>query len=340
MSTTPETEASRQTEKPAPVLRHPRVRVGALVAVAALVGVVVWLLVSSRGSTSKKGVQTTVVAVSPGGLRTLAKAVGQPIYWLGTQANMTYELSRTSNGRVYIRYLPAGVKVGDRRPFLTVGTYSVRNAYGIVDTGSRQPGSVRITVTGGGVGVYRPSGPTNVYVAYPGSDSQIEVYDPTPGLARRLVERGQLVAVGGNQRGAPAIAVSAGRLKALVASLGQPVYWVGSEPKVTYELTRAPGGRIFVRYLPRGVPVGAPKPYLTVGTYPVRKAFAVTKSAAAQPGAVTIPVGGGGIAVYNAQHPTNIYLAYPGVDFQIELYDPKPSEARKLVAAESIEPVR
>ena len=50
----------------------------------------------------------------------------------------------------------------------------------------------------------------------------------------------------------------------------------GSAPGGTppIELIRASGGKIIIRYLPRGVEVGSPKPYLSVATYPFPGAFA------------------------------------------------------------------
>jgi hypothetical protein len=322
--------------------------VGASVAVALLVGIGVWYALDSRNggsSSDQSGTQevTSPVALSPDGLQTLAKALGQPIYWLGTKPNTTYEVLQTSNGRVYVRYLPTGTEVGDPRTFLTVGTYVVRNAYDVVDSGTRKAGASAIKVAGGGVGLARPSNPSNVYVAYPGSDYQIEVYSPIPKQARSFVESGRLQAVGGAP--APgttsgAAGVSAARLKALAASLGQPIYWAGTRPSTTYEFTRVPDGNVYVRYLPKGVPVGASEGYLTVSTYPVTGAFDATKAAAKGPNVVKFAVGGGGIAFYNSKKPTNVYVAYPGSDYQIEVYHPKPGEARKLVAAESIAAVR
>ena len=47
----------------------------------------------------------------------------------------------------------------------------------------------------------------------------------------------------------------------------------------------------------------------------------------------------GAIAVYSKSRPTNIYLAYPGSDVQIEVYDPSPAQARSLVASGRVVPV-
>ena len=93
--------------------------------------------------------------------------------------------------------------------------------------------------------------------------------------------------------GAGAVAVSAGGLETL-AGLGRPIYWAGAKSGFIYELTQSPDGRVYLRYLPTGTPVGSPKIFLTVATYPIADAFSVTKRVAGQSGSVKIPVGGDG----------------------------------------------
>ena len=78
--------------------------------------------------------------------------------------------------------------------------------------------------------------------------------------------------------------VSARSLRALGAQLGRPVYWAGRSNGVTYEFTETADRRAYVRYLPAGVSAGSPKSFLTVGTYPVANAFAVTSAAARRTG--------------------------------------------------------
>ena len=48
--------------------------------------------------------------------------------------------------------------------------------------------------------------------------------------------------------------VSAESLLGLVRQLGRPVYWAGPERGVTYEFTETADRRVYVRYLPAGVP--------------------------------------------------------------------------------------
>jgi hypothetical protein len=134
-------------------------------------------------------------------------------------------------------------------------------------------------------------------------------------------------------------AASLATLRALPGSLGHPVYWDGPRNGATYELTRTPDGRAYIRYLTGGAKVGSPLPdFLTVGTYVVPNAEAAVAAAAAQPGAVRLPLKGG-VAFYNRARPTSVYFAYAGSDVQVETYDPSASVARQLVESGAVKPV-
>jgi hypothetical protein len=134
-------------------------------------------------------------------------------------------------------------------------------------------------------------------------------------------------------------AVSVATLAALPASLGHPVYWAGPMPGATYELTRVPDGRVYVRYLTGRARVGSPLPnFLTVGTYLVPNAEAAVRAAAGQPGSVSVPLRGG-VAFYNRARPTSVYFAYVGSHVQVETYDPSPAAARRLVETGAIKPL-
>jgi hypothetical protein len=190
----------------APRSRQAPIRIGAVVALAVAIAFVVWLVVrgnddsSSTAKTSTaqtKPARTTpppresVKAASVASLRALARASGHPIYWAGPQPNVKYELTQVTDGRIYIRYLPKSVRIGDRRAaYLIVATYPVKDAYKAVRTAAKESGAVTFHTQRGGLAVYNRSATTNVYLAYPGSKYQIEVFDPNPSEARRLVRSG------------------------------------------------------------------------------------------------------------------------------------------------------
>jgi hypothetical protein len=139
--------------------------------------------------------------------------------------------------------------------------------------------------------------------------------------------------------GEPAVAVSPGDLSALAATLGHPIHWLGRKPGVTYELTRTDADAVFVRYLPSGVAPGANRPYLTVATYPVPRALAALRRTAARNPTGTIRLSGGGLAVVDAGYPKSIHVAYPGVPYQVEVFDPSPARARAIVSSGDVRAV-
>ena len=128
-------------------------------------------------------------------------------------------------------------------------------------------------------------------------------------------------------------------LRALAASSGHAIYWAGKQTGTTYELSELSGGGIFVRYLPAGVKAGDPRPFPTVATYPVHGAYAAVKKIALRPGATSIKVSNGGIAVIDPAHPNSVYLAYPRADVEVEVFDPSAGRAHQLVGSGAIVPV-
>jgi hypothetical protein len=186
----------------APWARRPDVRIGAVVAIAALIVLVVWLLFfrgggDSNTTSSPSATPIAPVAATPGRIRDLSVEVGRPIYWLGPRDKTVYELQRTSQDRIYVRYLPPSASIGTKQAaYALVGTYPVPKAYDVLKGLAKTDGETSFTAPKGGIAVYSNSRPTNVYLAYPGSDVQIEVYDPTPGNARTLVASGRVVPVG------------------------------------------------------------------------------------------------------------------------------------------------
>lgn len=135
--------------------------------------------------------------------------------------------------------------------------------------------------------------------------------------------------------------VSQAQLARLAAMTDHPVYWAGPEKGYRYELTRTAGGRIYIRYLPRGTAAGDPRPgFLVVGTYPQRGSFADLRGAASGKRSVSLGIDHGGIAVFSPARPTSVYFSYPRAAYQVEVYDPSGYTARRLVLAGRITPVR
>ena len=183
------------------------VRIGAVVAIALAAAFVIWLLVRGNDDSSTSSTASTTTAVTakpigpvaatPAALRSVSAQDKRPIYWVGPRSGQTYELTRTAAGSVYVRYLPPGAKIGNRRADYTiVGTYPKPNALSVLQDLAKQPNEKSVPAPGGGIAVYSTDAPTNVYVAFPGSDEQIEVFDPSATRALRLVTSGRVAPVG------------------------------------------------------------------------------------------------------------------------------------------------
>jgi hypothetical protein len=175
--------------------RTARMRLGAAVAIVAVVAFVIWFaFIRGDDDSEPKGPNSQGATLAE--LQNLPSEVGHPVYWAGRQDGTTYELTRTGRGDIYIRYLPAGVPVGDERPnFLTVGTYRFRNPYATLQKTARQDGTISGSLPNRGIYVVNRDRPNSVYVAYRGQDLQIEVFSPSAKRARQLVTSGQVEAL-------------------------------------------------------------------------------------------------------------------------------------------------
>jgi hypothetical protein len=178
-----------------PVVRLPHLRLGALVAIGLAAFFVGWLVVN-RGSDDPAAPATGASAASESELRTFAESVSHPVYWAGPKDGYTYELTRTTDGRVYVRYLPEGTEVGDPRSrFLTIGTYPRAGAFAELKRAARAKGAISLKLDRNGLAVFSEAKPTSVYFGYPDARYQVEVYNPSPDEARRLALSGQVVPV-------------------------------------------------------------------------------------------------------------------------------------------------
>jgi hypothetical protein len=145
---------------------------------------------SDRSKQARPGARGPVV-VTLDSLRALAESVEHPIYWAGQQPG-DYELTVDANGNIFIRYLRAGEPVGSRRTSLTVATYPFAKGYDILRGVSRGPGETTGHTPDGGLVVVGKVKPNNAYISYPGTDLQIEVYDPKAGRAFELATAGAI----------------------------------------------------------------------------------------------------------------------------------------------------
>lgn len=139
--------------------------------------------------------------------------------------------------------------------------------------------------------------------------------------------------------GAPRIVAPAG-LAAAAAGRSTPLYWAGRRPGTRLELTPSTAARAYVRYLSAGAKAGDPRPaYLTVATYRLAHAYADLRANAKRGAGKLLAAPHGLSAWQDPTSPTSVYLAKPGASFQVEVYDPKPSQALQVALSPKLRPV-
>jgi hypothetical protein len=137
------------------------------------------------------------VGLSEADLISAAAGFSHPAYWIGPlPTTEQYELTDTTDGRIYVRYLPQGAEVGDPSAnYLTVGTYPVPNAKEAL-TSAAEGGGTKGISRQDGYSVLEGDG-GNVYVVFDDQpDLQIEVFAPGEGDALELAESGALKQIG------------------------------------------------------------------------------------------------------------------------------------------------
>ncbi len=186
--------------------RRPPIRIGAVVAVAAAAGIAAFLILrddDSSPSDASRPEQPSAANIRAPRLVSLGtltrRAADRPIYWAGRLQGRGYELTEAPDGsRIYLRYLPQGVPVGSRKAYLTIATYRLPNAFAATEAASKREGSTPIPVNDGGVAFFSSRYPRSVYLAYPDSDYQVEIYHPLGYISRQIVSSGRIRPVSAN----------------------------------------------------------------------------------------------------------------------------------------------
>ncbi len=176
--------------------RAGQVRVALAVLVAIAVGLGLWL--NRGGDDSAPSAPASIRGiVSFSELRSIAGAGPNPIYWAGARPGTELELTRESDGSAFVRYLPAGAEAGDpRADFLTIGTYLVADAAASIRRLVGSHGAGVRTGSDGSLIAADPRKPSSVYIAKPGSEVEVEVFDPSPRRALSLALSGSVEPAG------------------------------------------------------------------------------------------------------------------------------------------------
>ena len=149
---------------------------------------------SSNGSTNNA--TTTQVGLNTDGLKTAVTALGRKVFWAGEEADNLYVLQTLANGQTTVRYIPKGGDPNEAQAIYRVmGSYPIKDAFGVTTKAGQAEGSVLITNADGSIVVYNKNKTSNVYVAFPNVDVQVEIYDPS-GQALALATSGRIVPIG------------------------------------------------------------------------------------------------------------------------------------------------
>lgn len=163
-----------------------------------------FLLLSSDGDDDSGSNETEATqAAAPAAVQVVSEpellgameGAGYPVYWAGPRLGVEYEVSRPEDGRTFVRYLPKGEKAESAKPFLTVGSYRKPDALKSIRELGQKPEAVLIRIVGGGSAYTKTPKATSAYLAFPGVETQVEVYDPKPGKALDLIRSGAIVPV-------------------------------------------------------------------------------------------------------------------------------------------------
>jgi hypothetical protein len=190
-------EALSESPSPMETTKGPsaRQRIGLAsgVAVAVIAGVIVFVFADRIGSGSTpttSAAPIAPVALNASGLRKIGVLARQPIYWAGPKEHYLYELKRTADGSVYIRYLPPGVNAGaPGNNYLIIATHPFKGALDALEKVANGRG---ISVPDGGLALVDGRTAKSVLVVFPKVDYQIEVFDPSPKKALEIATSGQL----------------------------------------------------------------------------------------------------------------------------------------------------
>ncbi len=134
--------------------------------------------------------------------------------------------------------------------------------------------------------------------------------------------------------------VSLAELKNASKLLRRPVYWAGMRKGFRLEFWHVQSGNNYVRYLPPGVKAGSTSTkYLIVGTYRYHGAYKALQKYAKSAKAKLVSGPNGSIYLALPNDPKSVYIAWPKVDYEVEVYDPNPKVSRAIAATGGVQPV-
>lgn len=169
-----------------------------LMILAALISSGVTYSITSKSSTASPAAATSTfteviagkVALTEPELIAAVKQLGVDVYWAGPVKDAKYTLAVPADGQAYVRYLPNGQGIEDTKPnYVVIATYTTTDAFTATQAAGNTSNGVTFINFEGAAVYYNKSTPTNVYVAYPNLNYQIEVFDPIAATALDIASR-------------------------------------------------------------------------------------------------------------------------------------------------------
>lgn len=137
------------------------------------------------------------------------------------------------------------------------------------------------------------------------------------------------------------VALTEPELRDVVKQLKRTVFWTGPQKNARYTINALTDGQTYLRYLPGGKGVSDSQPnYRTVGTYESDQAYTATLAAGNEANGVSFTTTDGRVIHYNKASEGNIYMAFKGKPYQIEIFDPNSGAALELANANKLEVIK
>lgn len=134
---------------------------------------------SVASTSSFAEITTGKVSLTERELIDAVKKIGIDVYWAGPVKDAKYTLAVPVEGQAYVRYLPNGDGLSDTKPnYVVIATYTTADAFTATQAAGNQTDGLTFINSEGAAVYYSKDSSTNVYVAYPNSNYQIEVFNP------------------------------------------------------------------------------------------------------------------------------------------------------------------
>ena len=130
---------------------------------------------------------TGQVALTESQLITAVRDAKVTIYWVGPQGDTRYLLTIDKTGSGIIRYIPiSGAVSSTTTATRTVATYNANGAYAKSVSVSTKVGNSTFQNADKSLVFYKNSDTNDIFMAFPGKNFQVEIFDPVAGQALSL----------------------------------------------------------------------------------------------------------------------------------------------------------